>query len=263
MSKFLMKMKRVVILFSVLSLFLWVHLVHSSTLRVGISTAYPPVAFKNEGKISGIEAELAAQIEQLTDMTIQFVEIPWNDLEDALNQGKIDVVMSGVSVTEERKKRVAFTQPYMTVGQMVLIKADNIMSLSSKTAMYSANKRFGAEYNTTGQQFVEKEFAMSQIMIFKSVKQGITALKLGKIDYFVHDAPTIWQYTVLPNTQDNSLFGLYEYMTEEPLAWVVKKGNTRLLQQLNQVLVLMQEQGLVTRSINKWIPSKIEVGKKY
>ena len=177
-----------------------------------------------------------------------------------MKKGDIDVVMSGVSVTQERQKRVDFVEHYMIVGQMVLIKADNIMSHSSKVAMYSVGKRFGVENKTTGQQFVEKEFPGSKIMAFKTVKQGIDALKANKVDYFVHDAPTIWQYTVLPQTQDRELFGLYEYMTREPLAWAVKKGNSQLLLKLNKALINMQSRGLVNKIINQWIPLKIEVG---
>ena len=136
---------------------------YSETLRVGVATSYPPVVFKDNGKITGIEADLAKKVSDISGMTIKFIEIPWDELEQALNQGEIDVVMSGVSVTEERKKRVDFTRPYMTIGQMVLIKADNLMSLASKMSMYSAGKRFGVEKNTTGEQFVKSEFTSSEI----------------------------------------------------------------------------------------------------
>ena len=253
-------MKHVFMFFTIISFIVFINIAHSDTLRVGISTDYAPVAFKDNGKIVGIEADLAQYIGYITGMTIKLIETPWDNLEDSLNQGKIDVVMSGVSITDERKERVDFTQSYMTIGQMVLIKADNIMSLSSKMAMYSAGKRFGSVNNTTGQKFVESEFLNSQISVFNTVELGIKALKSDEIDYFVHDAPTIWQYTVMPATQDKELFGLYEYMTDEPLAWVVKKGNKALLEKLNQALSTMQSKGFVNKTINRWIPLKIEVG---
>ncbi len=234
---------------------------YSETLRVGVSTSYPPVVFKDNGKIAGIEADLAKNVSDISGMTIKFIEIPWDELEKALNQGDIDVVMSGVSVTEERKKRVDFTRPYMTIGQMVLIKADNLMSLASKMSMYSAGKRFGVEKNTTGEQFVKSEFTRSEISSFNTVKQGIQALKANKIDYFIHDAPTIWQYTVLPGTQDKELFALYEYMTTEPIAWAVKKGNIKLLDKLNKALSTMQSKGVVDKTINQWLPVTVEIGK--
>jgi len=253
-------MKHVLILITFISSVLFGNIASAEMLRVGISTGYPPVAFKHKGKIVGIEADLARNIGDITGMTIKLIELPWDDLENALNQGDVDVLMSGISITEQRKKTVDFTRPYMTIGQMALIKADHIMSLSSKMSMYSAGKRFGVEKNTSGQQFVTAEFSASQITSFDSVEQGIKALKSDKIDYFVHDAPTIWQYTVLPETQDKELFGLYEYMTSEPLAWAVKKGNKALLEKLNQTLLVMQNRGLVNNAVNHWIPVKIEVG---
>ncbi len=254
-------MKRLFLLFTIISLQFLGSFAHSETLRVGISTNYPPVAFKDNGQIMGIEADLAKSVGETSGMHIKLIEMPWDDLENALIENKIDVVMSGVSVTDKRKERVAFTHSYMTIGQMVLIKADNIMSLSSKMSMYSAGKRFGVETKTTGQTFAESEFSGSQVLIFNSVQEGVLALKSDKIDYFIHDAPTIWQYTVLPKTQDKSLFGLYEYMTDEPLAWVVKKGNKALLDKLNKALAEMQSKGVVNKVVNQWIPFKIEVGK--
>ena len=253
-------MKPVSIFLTLVFFIFFTNLCYSNTLKVGISTGYPPVAFKDNGKIVGIEPDLAKSIGDITGMTVKLVEIPWDQLEKSLNMGKIDVIMSGVSVTEERKNRVDFTRPYMTVGQMVLIKADNIMSHASKMSMYSSGKRFGVEKNTTGEQFVKSEFSSSAISSFDTVKQGIKALKADEVDYFIHDAPTIWQYTVLPRTQDKELFGLYEYMTKEPLAWAVKKGNSKLLEKLNKALSTMQSKGLVNKAVNHWLPLKIEVG---
>ena len=233
---------------------------YSETLRVGVSTNYPPVIFNNNGEVSGIEADLARAVGKETGMDIKFVEMPWESLEAALDDGKINVVMSGVSVTSKRQQRVDFTRPYMVIGQMVLIKADNIMTLSSKMSMYQSGRRFGVEKNTTGQHYVNDTFHSAKIIAFDTVEQAIAALKANKIDYFVHDAPTIWKYTVLPKTQDRELFGLYEYMTEEPLAWAVKKGNTKLLEKLNSALAKLISQGVVNRITNKWIPLRIEVG---
>ncbi len=110
-------------------------LVYSDTMKVGVATNYPPVIFKHDGKIVGIEADLAQSVGKETGMDIKFEEMPWESLESALNDGKIDVVMSGVSITQARQQRVDFTKPYMVIGQMVMIKADNIMTHSSKLSM--------------------------------------------------------------------------------------------------------------------------------
>lgn len=170
-------MKRLFLLFNLFAFFVLVSLAHAETLKVGISTNYFPVAFKNNDQIIGIEADLAQYVGQTTGMEIQIIEIPWDELETALKDNRIDVVMSGVSITDKRKERVDFTNSYMTIGQMVLIKADNIMTLSSKMSMYSAGKHFGVELKTTGQKFAEKEFSHSQVSKFDSVDEGITALK--------------------------------------------------------------------------------------
>jgi len=253
-------MKHSTFLFFLLLFIVSVQFAQAETLKVGVSANYPPVAFKSQGQVVGVEPDLSQYVGQITQMDVQLIEIPWSELESALNEGKVDVVMSGVSVTSKRKEKVDFANSYMKIGQMVLIKADKIMSLSSKVSMHSTGRRFGVENKTTGQQYAEAEFSHSQITAYDSIEEGIQALKSEEIDYFIHDAPTVWQYTVLPATQDKELFGLYEYMTDEPLAWAVKKGNKTLLDKLNKALEIMKSRGLVNKTINQWIPLKIEVG---
>jgi len=70
----------------------------------------------------------------------------------------------------------------------------------------------------------------------------------------------VWKYTLLPGTQDMQLFGLYRPLTDEPLAWAVKKDNTDLLNELNQALKTLKERGLISRVINTWIPITVKVG---
>lgn len=234
----------------------------ANALRVGIATNYPPVAFREKGKISGIEADLAQLLARQLKRQLKLVEIPWDDLEKNLNSGNVDVVMSGVSVTPERQQRMLFAEPYMSIGQMLLINADNIVSLAPKQALYAKGRRVGVEKNTTAEQFARRELVDARITAFDSVEDAIAAIKSNRIDYFMHDAPTIWHYTLVPKTQDRALFGLYQPLTSEPIAWVVKSGNQALLQELNNALGDMRRQGLVDAVINKWIPFTVEVGSK-
>src|SRR5262249_52015304 len=93
-----------------------------SQIRVGGTPNYPPLIFKEDGQLRGLEADFARQIGEDTGAKIVFVELPWEEEIPALEKNKVDVVMSGLSVTEDRAARVAFVTPYAEVGQMALIR---------------------------------------------------------------------------------------------------------------------------------------------
>ena len=91
-------------------------------LRIGISPDYPPLAFKEEGKLQGAEVEMAKTLAYYLNVKIVFVELPWKKLIPGLLNNRIDIIMSGLSITPERERNVNFAQPYMQVGQMTLIR---------------------------------------------------------------------------------------------------------------------------------------------
>lgn len=225
-------------------------------LKVGITTNYPPVIFRYKDKNAGIEIDLARKISNYADISIIFVEVEWDRLIPSLLNEEIDIIMSGMSVTEDRKQIIDFTEPYMQIGQMVLIRNDEINRLSPISKIYLDNSRVGYELDTTGEQFVKSRLISSVSLGYKSVEDGLGALDNGYIDYFIHDAPTIWKYTLDKN--NNNLVGLYTPLTEEYLAWGVRKDDQELLKVLNSIIKKLKEDGSIQEIINKWIPISIK-----
>ena len=80
-------------------------------LRVGVAPDSPPLIYMDKGKLSGIEIAAAESLGKLMDRKIKYVEKPFNDLIPALESGEIDIIMSGMSITEERAKQVNFSKP--------------------------------------------------------------------------------------------------------------------------------------------------------
>ena len=181
-------------------------------LRVGISTEYPPVAFKHDGKIEGIEADFAHQLPKDLGTEVTIVEVAWNDLIPALLDHRIDVIMAGMSITQERRKRVDFTDPYMQVGQMAVIRKDDISRLHDPAVIDAKTSRVGFQKDTTGELFARENLKNAQLVGFDSIDAGIAALRAKKIDYFIHDAPTIWRLTG-GFGRNADLMGLYRPLT--------------------------------------------------
>ncbi len=97
-----------------------------AALRVGITANMPPLIYRQDGQITGLEVELAKGLGQFLERPIKFVEISWEDQISHLLANKIDIIMSGMSITDMRRMRVAFCAPYAKTGQMALIRREDI-----------------------------------------------------------------------------------------------------------------------------------------
>ena len=205
------------------------------------------------GKIEGIEADFAHQLPKDLGTEVTIVEVAWNDLIPALLDHRIDVIMAGMSITQERRKRVDFTDPYMQVGQMAVIRKDDISRLHDPAVIDAKTSRVGFQKDTTGELFARENLKNAQLVGFDSIDAGIAALRAKKIDYFIHDAPTIWRLTGGFGPENADLMGLYRPLTIEHLAWAVRKDDGSLRDSLNQVLENWGRDGFLESVLDKWL----------
>ena len=229
-------------------------------LKVGIAPSYPPLAFMQNGALAGIEPELARQLSLQTGRKIRFEIIPFDRLIPQLQAGQIDLIMAGMSITPERQGQVRFADSYLKVGQMLLIREKDVRRFPRALFDQAAGVRVGVEKGSTGEQFALKTFAWGGITHFDSTEAGVRALEQGGIDCFVHDAPTIWRFSADLATQHSGLVGLFEPLTNEELAWAVRKNDTVLVEQLNQELARMRRDGRLQEILGKWLKTQVLVG---
>lgn len=229
----------------------------AGVLRVGMSADYPPLHFKQDGQFYGIEVDSAMAVGRMLGRRIELVQMPFEQLIPALAAGKVDALMSGISVTAERAKQVSFTDSYLRVGQMTIMHKDKVGGFSQPWAVYREGVRVGVEPGTTGEAFAERELKEAVIKRYKNPDDAFNGLRADEIDLYVHDAPTSWQ---LANGKDNQdLISLYTPLTEEMLAWAVALDNEILLQELNEALAVMKANGSLQYILNRWIPVTVEV----
>jgi polar amino acid transport system substrate-binding protein len=229
----------------------------AAPLRVGIAANYPPLAFKQDGQLKGIEVDFANRLGPALDRPVVLVETPWDDLSKALLEDQtIDVVMSGTSITEERKERVDFTDPYLDIGQMVLIRDADYAQLRDAAALDKPTVRVGFIRNTTSQQYAEKHLTHAKREGFDDADAGVAALRANTIDAFICDAPAVWRVSGGLLSKETQLRGLYTPLTKEKLAWAVRKGDDALRLQLNAILAEWKKDGILERIIDHWITVK-------
>lgn len=224
-------------------------------LRVGVAPQNPPVVFERDGEILGIEADLARGVGAALDRPIEFVRRPSGELLPALERGEVDVVMSGLSITPERARRVRFTRPYMEVGQLALIRARDIARFGRVQGLRRFGVRVGYERGTGGERFVSNSLPRATSFAFDDVQSGLRSLRAGRIDYFVHDAPTVWR--IAGDLAHRDLHGLYRPLTEEQLAWAVRRDDTALHAALDATLARWQAEGQIEPIVQRWIPVRV------
>ncbi len=217
-------------------------------LIVGMSVNYPPIAFKIKGKPSGLEADFAYALAKELNRDVEIKILPWEQLPLALDSGIINIVMAGVSITKKRSKYALFSKPYMQTSQMAVMREG---ASSPDISNGGLGTKIGYINSTTGEEFVKKSFKNASMKGYTSDKNGIVAVMNGDIDYFFHDAPSIWYYTAELSLK--GIMGWYVPYTKENLAWAFAKKDTALRDDVNAVLDKWRKSGKLRAMIQKWI----------
>ena len=168
-------------------------------LKVGVSTNAPPLIYKQADEIIGLEAELAREFAKSIGKSVEFVELAWRDQIPALLDKRIDIIMSGMTITKKREYRIAFSTPYFTGGQMVMVRGED--KNRYPTGFYAIltqapTKTIGVVKGTTGEQFVRKNFGGARkISSFNTSRQAVNALTtvmmVNRIDMLIHDGALV------------------------------------------------------------------------
>jgi ABC-type amino acid transport substrate-binding protein len=223
-------------------------------LRIGMAAVYKPFVFKDDGKLQGIEVDFAERIGKDLGVEVTLVQFPWEELIPALREGKIDVIMSGMSITPERSKLVLFAEPYLQVGQMALIRRDDAIRFHDTATMNLPTTTIGVHRGTTGEKYVRQTLPRAKMKTYDSVDAGIAALRAKEIDVFIHDAPTIWRVRGREQDQYPDLMGRYHLLTTEDLAWAVRKDDQALRNKLDRLLSDWEDSGWLESVLDRWIP---------
>jgi len=220
-------------------------------LRVGVSPQSPPMIFKEGKNLAGVEVDFAQALGKELGRQIQFVELPWEELINSLVEGKIDMIMSSMSVTRARESRVAFCDPYLRIGQTALVRAeDRYRFILLEGAL--AKRTIGVKKGTTADLLVQQEFPNAKRKYFKSADDGARALTKKQIDMFITDSTVVSYLEGMYETK--SLVKAPMVFSDEVLAWAVRRSDEPLRDAINAFLKKGRENGELTRILKRWIP---------
>lgn len=194
---------------------------------IGIDADYPPFTYRDStGNFTGLDIEAARWIAERQGFDVGFVPVPWDRVLEALRDGHIDIVYSGMTITPEREKEVAFTIPYFTVTKSVAVRSGSNINLDDLNA---GRLRVGAQAGSTGESWVKEHLVNTgilypgQVLMYPDVLTLTEALMNGSIDASLSDTPTQQQAIA-----GKPLSILGEIPITEQYAVAVRKNDTHL-----------------------------------
>lgn len=222
-------------------------------LRVGITTDARPMAYKENGRITGLEAELAGGLAEYGKRNLRFVELPWKEQIPALLAGRIDIIMSAMTVTRARKYQISFADPYLATGQVCLVRLAELNRFSDGfTDLLSPIVRVGTVSATTGDMLIIQNKSNGKIMHYKNADRGVRALLEKEIDAFVYDLPM--NFYLGAKYADQGLVSVALPLTREYIAWGMRNDEAELLALANSYLKEIKDSGKLQKMIIHWIP---------
>ena len=220
-------------------------------LVVGIQENISPFSFKDsEGQYQGFETDIARHIAKAIlrdEKAIEFVPVETSNRISVLNSGNADMIIATMTITNNRKNIVDFTEPYYFAGQTVMVHRNT----SIKSFSDLNGKRVGVAFGTTAFDGIKTIAPGAQISGYKSAKQAVAALKANEIDAYADDDTVLLGYTI----NDVSVKMLQQRFTQEPYGIAFRKGteSTRVLEIANNVINLMKNNGTMNQLKAKWI----------
>lgn len=239
-------------------------------LRIGLEVGYMPFemidkrsglrqkairhgGFRRKGRqlsLMGFDIDMGIEMAKALGVKPVFVDTFWPSIIPALNLGRFDIIFGGMSVTKGRKKLVDFADPFMTVGQTVLLNAKHKNSVKSYEDLNDAKFLVVSKPGTTGEEAVQRLLSKATYETVDTEIEGAMRVMEGKADAFVYDLPFNAVFRAM-HPSDQVIF-LDKPFTNEPIAWAIRKDDPDFLKWLNTFLAEIKQDGRFQKMHDKW-----------
>ena len=221
--------------------------VEEGKLTMSTNAAFPPYEMTTDsGDFEGIDVEIAAAIAEKLGLELDILDTDFDSALLAVNQGKSDMVMAGVSVTDDRLLVMDFSDTYATGIQVVIVKEGSDVTLDNL-----GEKMIGVQKGTTGWQYCTDDYGEEHVTAYDNGLTAVQALVSGKVDCVVIDNAPAQEFV---KANDGLAILDTEYANED-YSIGVDKGNTALLDAINGALKELIADGTVQQIIDKYIPA--------
>jgi polar amino acid transport system substrate-binding protein len=245
-------------------------IIQRGELRIGLEAGYLPFemidtrsglrqkeirhgGLRQKGRqlsLMGFDIDVGIEMAKALDVKPVFVDTLWTSIIPALKLGRFDIIFGGMSVTEARQLQVDFADPFMTVGQTVLLNARHEEAVKSYKDLDDSAYTVVSKPGTTGEAAGLKMIPRATYMPVNTEMAGAMRVLEGKADAFVYDLP--FNAVFMAMHPSASLIFLDKPFTNEPIAWAIRKNDPDFLRFLNQFLAQIKADGRFETIYHRW-----------
>lgn len=214
-------------------------------LRVATDATFPPMEFVENGKRTGFDVELVEAIGKVLGRKIEWIDIDFKGLVPGLVSKRFDMAVSGIYITDERKKVVDFTVPYYAGGLVVMVKDGNA---AIKKPADINGKKVSVQVGTKSVSYTKEKFPQVQLMEVEKNQEMFNLVDIGRADAAVTGKPAAYQYV----RTRGGLKVLDEQITTEEYGMAIRKDTPELTKAVNDALAKLKADGTYDQIVKKW-----------
>lgn len=219
--------------------------IEKGKLIMATNASFPPYEFYKGKDIVGIDAEIAKLIADKLDLELIIEDVPFKSIITGVQNGKYDMGMAGLTVTDERKKEVNFSTSYATGVQAIIVPENSSITKIDDLK----DKKIGVQESTTGDIYASDEFGNDNVIKYNTGNLAVEGLKSGKVDCVIIDNQPAKSYVA----SNSGLKILDTPYADEDYAICFNKNNTDLQKKVNEALKALIDDGSVQKIIDKYI----------
>jgi cystine transport system substrate-binding protein len=223
-------------------------------IKIGLEGTYPPFSFVDEsGKLTGFEVEFSEALAKELGVKVKLQTTPWAGILAALESKRLDVVVNQVTISEERKKKYDFSEPYTVSGIQALVLAKKADELKIKTAADLSGKKVGVGLGTNYEQWVKAEVPGAVIKTYDDDPTKFQDLRVGRIDAILIDRLAALEYA--RKAKDTAVTG--EAFSRQEAGIALRKGEPELLAAVNKAIEKLRTDGTLEKLSEKYFSADV------
>jgi len=223
-------------------------------INIGLEGTYPPFSFVDEsGKLSGFEVELSEALAKELGVKAKIQPTKWDGILAALESKRLDAVVNQVTISEERKKKYDFSEPYTVSGIQALVLTKKAAELNIKSAADLGGKKVGVGLGTNYEQWVKANVPTADVRTYEDDPTKFQELRVGRIDAILIDRLAALEYA--KKAKDTTAAG--DAFSRQEAGIALRKGEPELLDAINKALDKLRADGTLAKLSEKYFGADV------
>ena len=218
--------------------------VSAGKLTMVTNAEFPPYEYHEGNDIKGIDVEICRAVAEKLGLELQIEDVAFDSIIPEVASGKADLAAAGMTVTEDRKQNMDFSDTYATSIQLILVQENS--TIAGKEDL--TGKKIGVQQGTTSDLFSTEDFGEDAVVRYSKSMEAVQALTQGKIDAVIVDSQTAKEFV----NEVKGIKALDSSYSDEAYAIGVKKGNTELLNAVNAALAELKSEGKLDEIVTQY-----------